>query len=197
MPIAGSISTWSRPFLCELAEGRETVVDFRLRIFWLAFLAGRVLSFWAMRTGLEPWVLVACAVAGVIVLGNLAGVNLLSNASAGMTVLGLCFGPLLPGIFGLIHATLPHPGLILGSALGAATLWHLLVDPALSRTLKPWSPRQIMRGSMVVTLGMSAMLLLVALMQPEPVTTPRPVHEVAKKQSLRDVFRKLFVRLKG
>jgi hypothetical protein len=155
-----------------------------------------VLSFWAMRSGLEPWVLVACAVAGVVVLGNLAGVNQLSTGGTGLTILGLCFGPLLPGIFGLIHAILPHPGLILGSALGAATLWHLLVDPALTRTLAPWSPRQMMRGTMLVALGLSATLLLVALMQPEPVTTPRSVHEIAKKDTLRTFLRKLFVRHK-
>jgi fucose permease len=196
IPIASSIETWSRPLLRELCGNREPVVAFRQRVFWLAFLAARVLSFWAMRTGLESWVLVACAVAGVIVLGNLAGVNQLSTGATGLTVLGLCFGPLLPGIFGLIHAILPHPGLILGSALGAATLWHLLIDPALARTLQPWSPRQMMRGAMLVTLGLSAMLLLVALMQPEPVTTPRPVHEVAKKDTLRTFLRKLFVRQK-
>ena len=196
LPIASSIEAWSRPFLRDLAEGRESVVDFRMRFFWLAFLAARVLSFWAMRTGLEAWVLVACAVGGVIVLGNLAGVHQLSSASTGLTIVGLCFGPLLPGIFGLIHANLPHPNLILGSALGAATLWHLLVEPALARTLEPWSPRQLMRGAMLVALGLSATLLLVALMQPDPVTTPRSVHEIAKKDTLRTFLRKLFVRHK-
>ena len=200
VPIASTLETWSRPFLRELAEGREPVVDVRLRFFWLAFLTARVLSFGAMRSGLEPWVLVACAVAGVVVLGNLAGVNQLSTGGTGFVVLGLCFGPLLPGILGLLHSIPLHSGLILGSALGAATLWQLLVDPALTTMVKSCSPRQRMRGSMLAALGLCATLLLVALMQPEPVTSLRPVHETAKKQTLRDVMRgvmqKIFVRHK-
>jgi hypothetical protein len=184
IPIASSIDGWARPFVRELAEGREPVVDFRLQIFWLAFLAARVISFWAMRSGLESWVLVGCGVAAVVVLGNLAGVNQLSAGGTGLAVLGLCFGPLLPGIFGLIHAVMPHPGLILGSALGSAALWHLLVDPAMSRMLEPCPPRHLMRGSMLVVLGLCATMLLVALTLPEPATTPRPPREITKKRTL-------------
>ena len=196
MPIAASIETWSRPFLQELADGREPVVDFRMRGFWLAFLAARVLSFWAMKSGLEPTVLVACAVVAVIVLGNLAGVQQLSTGATGFTVLGLCLGPLLPGIFGLIHTMTPQPGLFLGSALGAATLWHLVVDPAMARTLGRWSPRPMMLASMLATLALSATLLLVAVTQPDRIRSPHPAHEIAKKDSIRTFLRKLFVRQK-
>ena len=195
IPIASSIETWSRPLLRELCGDREPVVDFRQRLFWLAFLAARVLSFWAMRSGLEPWVLVTCA--GRRHRARQSGRSQSAiDRGTGLTVLGLCLGPLLPGIFGLIHAILPHPGLILGSALGAATLWQLLIDPALARTLQTWSPRQMMRGAMLRDAWTGAMLLLVALTQPEPATTPRPVHEVAKKDTLRTFLRKLFVRQK-
>ena len=139
---------------CARAGNRPST--FACRVFWLAFLAAGCCRSGPVRSGLEPWVLVACAVAGVIVLGNLAGVNPACRPALtpSLTVLGLCFGH-LPGIVGLSHAVLPHPGLILGSALGAATLWHLLVDPALTRTLAPWSPRQLMRGTMLVALGLS------------------------------------------
>jgi hypothetical protein len=197
LPIASSIEAWSRPLIRELADGREPAVDRRLNLFWIAFLASRILPYFAMRSGLEAWVLVACAVAGVIVLGNLAGVHQLSSASVGLTIVGLSFGPLLPGIFGLIHSNLPHAGLVLGSALGVATLWHLLGDPVLGRMLSSWSPRSTMRVLLLPWLGLCATLLLAALMQPEPVKTPRAPREIAKKNTLGTYLRKLFTRHKS
>ena len=51
-----------------------------------------------------------------------------------------------------------------------------------------------MRASMLTMLGLSSLLLLVALMQPEPPSAPRPFREPVKREVLKNIWRAIFQR---
>ncbi|MCI0682722.1 MAG: hypothetical protein L0Y71_11535 [Gemmataceae bacterium] len=162
-PIESALDIWSGPFLNELGyrnrPGRMMLVG-----FWLAFLIARLAMWFLMGPRNEIWLLFLCALTSAIVLGNLVGAYGASAGGTGFWLVGACYGPLLPGILGLLlEASVGSQGLAVGSVLAVAGLHDALAHPIMQRTMHAREVRKAMRIPLLMTLLMLAPLLIYGL----------------------------------
>jgi len=164
LPVECCLESWSGPFLRDLGDRRSA--ESRIFVFWCAYLGARLATFWMVRTGFEPWFLLTCAAASAMILGNLVGTYGPSSGRFGFWCVGFCYGPLLPGFLGLFGQTFPDQfGVILGLLLALGTLYNAILSATLHRYVLHHTPREAMRVPVVLTLLLSAPLLLVTLMK--------------------------------
>jgi MFS family permease len=163
LPVESCLEVWSGPFLRDLGDRRY--LRSRIFGFWCAYLAARFATFWLVRTGFEPWFLLACTAVSAMILGNLVGAYGPSSGGFGFLCVGFCYGPLLPGFLGLFAQTFPDRiGLIVGCLFAAGAIYHVLLGPILHRYTLNHTPREAMRVPVVLTLLLAAPLLLATLM---------------------------------
>jgi fucose permease len=193
IPVESCLGAWSDPFVRELAGTNEHGVRTRFIAFWIAFLGARLFVWWFLGPGYEAWFLLVCAFVSAMTVGNLVGAYALSSGTVGFLAVGFCYGPLLPGLLGMMHGLFSHPGTLLGTLLAAGCLYQFALNPFVCRQLQRHTPRQAMRLPMALMLLLCVPLLTVAMMREPPPTAPRPV---PAKRSLNPAawFRSLFHR---
>lgn len=163
-PVESCLEIWSGPFLRDLGDRRY--LRSRIFGFWCVYLLARLATFGLVRTGFEPWFLLACAAVSAMVLGNLVGAYGPSSGGFGFWLVGFCYGPLLPGFLGLFGEAFPDRfGVLLGSLLALGTIYRTALGPVLHRYALRHSPREAMRVPAVLTLLLAAPLLLVTLLR--------------------------------
>ncbi|MFO0863902.1 MAG: MFS transporter [Gemmataceae bacterium] len=170
-PAETCIESWVRPFLADLGyEDRR--LSFRLAVFWGMFLFGRF-AFGFVRTGWEGAVLAIAAFLVATILGNVRGTYQNRAGTWALWLAGLCFGPILPGLLGLLLGFYPEtPGILLGVALGISGLHHAFLEPWLVEKAKRTSPREALRLPLALLLVSSVPMLLAAALNPNPQHPP-------------------------
>jgi len=164
-PIESALDIWSGPFLQELGyrnrPGRTMLIG-----FWLSFLIARLAMYFLMGPLNEIWLLFFCALTSAIVLGNLVGAYGASAGGTGFWFVGACYGPLLPGVFGLLlEVSQGSQGLALGCMLAVAGLHDALAHPLMGHTMHARPVRAAMRIPLIMTLLMLAPLLVFELVR--------------------------------
>lgn len=161
-PVESCVETWCEPLLREI--GRSATRP--LFGFAVAYLGARAFVWWFPKTGLEPWLLLTATLVSAMVLGNLTGAREASAGRWGFILAGACYGPLIPGFLGMAAAPFPgHVGAIVGWLLAMAALYRALLIPALHRYLKRHPVREAMRWPILLTLAISAPLLVATLIR--------------------------------
>lgn len=164
IPVECGLRSWIEPFAGDLRDRRPAVVRTRLIGFWAAYLAARLVTYWFVRTDFESWFLMGCALVAAMTLGNLVGTYASSSGSLGYWLVGFCLGPVLPGLLGMLENAAPGRfGLVVGVLLSLAAVYQTLVGPVLAKSTR--SPREAMRLPILVTLALTAPLLLATLLK--------------------------------
>jgi hypothetical protein len=161
--IENCLDVWPAPYLKDIGHS-ERGVAFGLTAFWVAFLAARLLVgiFGSLGTG--TWLLLILALLAASALGNLVGAYGRSSGSFGFWLVGLCYGPLLPGALALVPVVTPdRPAAALGVLLALSGLDTLLVRPYLIAYAQQHPARAVMRVPTVLALLLAAPLLVLAL----------------------------------
>lgn len=173
-PAETCIESWARPFLADLGYS-ERKLAIRLAGFWGMFLFGRFI-FGFVRTGWEGAVLALAALLCASFLGNVRGTYQNRAGTWGLWLAGLTFGPILPGLLGLLLGFYPEtPGMLLGVALGISGLHHAFLEPWLAEKARQTSPREALRLPLALLLVSSVPMLLAAALNPNPQYPPTRV----------------------
>lgn len=137
--------------------------------FALAFLGSRaILALVPLTPRGAPWLLWGLLAAGAVLLGNLAGFfhqpQRLAGPLAFLTLLGLCLGPVLPGLFGCTWQGLHGAyGTSTGLLLTALALADLGLAPLGGYWSRRWSGRSKLILVMVLILILLAPLLVLCV----------------------------------
>lgn len=170
-PLEAALSLWTFTLLAERGQ-EESEATGLLAGFWIAFLTARLLAavgqhlyFWA-----EWWdrtLIVAPPLLTAVLLGNLAGASHRGRPRAGLIVLGLLLGPVLPTLLGLVfrHVAPTEQGTAYGLVFAAGSLGSLLLAPFLvPRTHRPL--QTALRLPILLALLVTAVALVLGLMTP-------------------------------
>ncbi len=172
VPLEASISWWTFTLLCERKQDERAATGL-LYGFWSAFLASRLLaavlqhissfsaSFW------ERALIVLLPLLAAVLLGNLAGADPRGRLRAGLILLGLLLGPILPTLLGAIFRAAPDVkgtsyGLAFaGGSLGSLVLAHLVAPLSAGR-----HPLSALRLPIFLALLATAAALVLGLIMP-------------------------------
>jgi MFS family permease len=137
-------------------------------IFWLAFIATRAAAAWwfYQYPGHGLAVTIGLLIASAIILGNLTTGYMIGGGSLGFWLVGACYGPLLPGLLGVVLdlTARPLPATLLGALLALCGLDTLLVRPLMSRFGRGRAARSVMCVPTVLAILLAAPLLLLAFL---------------------------------
>lgn len=163
---------WPEAYLKDLGyEGGGLQVG--LHVFWIAFIGSRAAAAWWLYENANPlhpnyafaFTLVLFCLSALI-LGNLASGFDFGGGSIGFWLLGVSYGPLLPGLLGIAldlngGADAPLPTWAFGLLLALSGLDTLLVRPALGVFATGRAVRYVMRAPAFLALLAAAALLVV------------------------------------
>ena len=156
------LDVWPQQYLGEIGySGRGRTVA--LVVFWAAFVGMRLAMGW-LHPGYEVWLLLALVLGSAFAMGNLAGAYGGSSGSIGFWLVGLCYGPLLPGFLALV-LDFGLPATALGYMLALSGLDTLIVRPLMTRYAKGHAARAVMAVPTVLALVLAAPLLVLALIR--------------------------------
>lgn len=170
-PLEASLSVWTFRLLGERGQdGRQT--RGLLTGFWVAFVASRLLAALAQHADyLTEWwdrpLVVFFPLLAAVLLGNLAGASHRGRPRAGLILLGVLLGPVLPMLLGLVfrHVAPTEQGLAYGIIFAAGSLGSLLLSPLVARRTE--QPRlTILRLPILLALLLTAATLVMGLMMP-------------------------------
>lgn len=161
-PLEHSLDVWPKPFLAELGYTGRAITTL-LAGFWFWFLVMRLVMGYVYLQGMEIWLVFVLALIPSMVLGNLVGAYARSSGYFGFWVIGACYGPLLPAFLGTTMHRFDNRCLILGLMLMIDSLCAIIVAPAFERYLRGHTARQAMRIPLIFGLFLSAVILVLAL----------------------------------
>lgn len=151
-------------------NGAATTPIVRLVVFWGMFLLGRF-AFGFVRTGWEAAILALLAFVSAAMLGNVRGTSHVRSGTLWLWLAGLTFGPILPGLLGMLLSYYPDsPGLVLGVPLALSGLHHAFVEPKLAARAERMTPRDALRLPLGLLLVSSVPIFLAASLNPLPET---------------------------
>jgi MFS family permease len=159
---------WPDSYLKEIGyEGKGLQVG--VTIFWLAFVGSRAAAaWWLYEHPGHGFVLTLMLLAiSALILGNLAGGFEFGSGSFGFWLLGICYGPLLPGFLGIAmdySASKILPASALGVLLALSGLDTLVLRPFLSAATSSYKPRSVMFLPTILALVASIVLLALSFM---------------------------------
>lgn len=153
---------WPESYLKEIGyEGRGLNVG--LLVFWVTFVGARVAAAWLFyeHPGFGPPVTLILLMASAVILGNLAGGFEFGSGTLGFLLLGVCYGPLLPGFLGIaLDFGSPLPTSALGVLLALSGIDTLVLRPFLGAAIRNFKARSVMYVPTIVALLASAVLLV-------------------------------------
>jgi hypothetical protein len=169
VPLEASISLWTCNLLAERGQDERRASGL-LSGFWAAFLVSRLLTALALHGYyLSEWwercLVVVAPLLAAVILGNLAGSAHRGRPRAGLILLGLLLGPVLPTLLGLIFRQVAsaEQGLAYGIVFAAGSLGSLLWTPLLApRTGQPL--QTALRLPIFLALLLTATALVLELM---------------------------------
>lgn len=170
VPLEAAISLWTFTLLAERGHEEREATGL-LFGFWAAFMASRLLvalaqhMFW-MTEWWDRLLIVVPPLLAAVLLGNLAGASHAGRPRAGLILLGLLLGPVLPTLLGLIfHAVPAAPGTAYGLVFAAGSLGSLVLAPLVKLPSRP--PLQTaLRLPIFFALVVTAAALVMELMIP-------------------------------
>lgn len=151
---------WPDSYLKEIGyEGRGLQVG--VTIFWLAFVGSRAAAAWWLYEHPSHGfnlTIILLAVSAVI-LGNLAGGFEFGSGSLGFWLLGVCYGPLLPGFLGIAMDYRGLPVSALGILLALSGVDTLVLRPFLGVATSRFRARSVMYLPTLLALVATGVLL--------------------------------------
>jgi MFS family permease len=166
--IENCLEFWPESFLKQIGFG-ESGIKGSLLIFWLAFIGARVFVGFFLHTSgqvSEIWLLAVLLFISAICIGNLVGANEWSSGILGFWMIGLCYGPLLPGFLGLALKLFPGlPGTALGVLLALSGLDTLLVRPLMAHLTAKHPARKVMFVPTLLAVVLLAPLVLLGMLR--------------------------------
>ncbi len=170
-PLEAAISLWTCTLLAERGRDEGEAVGL-LSGFWVAFMASRLLAavgqhfdFWTERWDLG--LIVVLPLLAAVLLGNLTGASYSGRPCAGLMLLGLLLGPVLPTLLGLVFRRVAptEQGTAYGLMFAAGSLGSVLLAPMLAPRTHP--PLQTaLRLPIFLALLVTAIALVLGLMMP-------------------------------
>ncbi len=133
-PLEAAISLWAFTLLVERGKQEHEATGL-LSGFWAAFMASRLLVAVAQHMDfLSEWwyhsLIVLSPLLAAVLLGNLAGASHRARPFAGLVLLGLLLGPVLPLLLGLVFRAAPEEqGTAYGLVFAAGSLGTVLLAP--------------------------------------------------------------------
>jgi fucose permease len=162
-PLEAALTTWTPAYLKELGHPQATAPVLWWS-FWGAFLAARIVIALFIQSGFAPWFIPVLVLLVAITLGHLVGAYSPANGSLALVLLGLCLGPLLPTVVGLVLQKFPaERGAAVGVILASTTLGALLLCPIIDTYARGTSARVVMRIPLGIALAMMGAGLGLAL----------------------------------
>jgi fucose permease len=154
-PLEGALTAWTPAYLKELGHPRATAPSL-LWSFWGIFLAARLIAAMFVQPGFAPWFIPVLVLLAAITLGHLVSAYGPANAGAGLLLIGVCLGPLLPTIVGLVLQMFPGQwGTGVGVTLACTALGGLLLSPLIDSYARRNSARVAIR----IPLGLTLMMM--------------------------------------
>ncbi len=159
-PLEGALGTWATTYLTELRyQPRRAAL--LLSGFWLAFLAGRLLTALLQERGVFPrgtegWLIAGLALAAGVLLGNLAGTLNRENAAIGLLAVGLVLGPIFPTLVGMLFSHVgghTQHGTAYGAMFAIGATGNLVLPPLIGAYARR-------RGSVRVALRIPTLVAL-------------------------------------
>jgi fucose permease len=170
VPLEASISLWTFTLLGERGQDEREARGL-LSGFWAAFVVSRLLTalvehFYDLSEWWDRCLVVVPPLLAAVLLGNLAGASHRGRPRAGLILLGLLLGPVLPTLLGLIFRHIAaEQGLAFGIVFAAGSLGSLLLAPLLApRTPQP--RQTALRLPIFLALLLTATALVLGLMTP-------------------------------
>lgn len=170
VPLEASIHSWTFTLLSERKQDQRGATGL-LYGFWGAFLASRLLAALIQHTSSfsptlwESVFVVILPLLAAVLLGNLAGADQRVRPRAGLILLGLLLGPILPSLLGAVFRAAPEEkgttyGLAFaGGSLGSLVLAHLVTPLSAGR-----HPLSALRLPIFLALLVTAAALVLGLM---------------------------------
>jgi fucose permease len=170
-PLENMLIVWAPSYLSGLGHS-ERRAAWLMTGFWVAFLAGRLLSAGLLqrgplRPGLEAGAVVVLALLTAVALGNLAGTTNRGGAIGYLLLAGLCLGPVFPTLMGLVFERYPgERGTAFGLMFAAGGLGSALFVPLLGVYARRVTIQRAMRLPTMVALALAAAALVLGLSLP-------------------------------
>lgn len=162
---------WPENYLKELGY-RPGGLRASLAIFWLAFITARAAAAWWLHE--HPThsfaLTVGLLILSAILLGNLSSGYEIGGGSLGFWLVGICYGPLLPGLLGIALdqaakiSAKPLPAALLGVLLALSGLDTLVVRPLIGGFGKDRAARSVMWAPTILAIVLAVPLLLLAFL---------------------------------
>lgn len=156
------LAVWPTQYLAELGYGSR-LRAVALAVFWALFLGMRLAMGW-LHPGGETWLLLVLVLASAFALGNLVGAYGTHSGGVGFWLVGLCYGPLLPGFLALV-LDFGLPATALGYLLALSGLDTLIVRPLMTAYARRHPARAVMAVPTVLALVLAAPLMVLALLR--------------------------------
>lgn len=172
-PLESTIVTWTTTYLTDLGYG-ERRAAWLLSGFWLSFLASRgAAAFLELRLEanrhfnllrLEPWLILICALAVAVALGNLAGAAKRSSAVWGLMIVGFFCGPIYPTLVATVFRYFKdEPGTAFGAMYAVGAFGSLLVAPLMGVYVRQTTVQRSWRIPMFIALALTAVALVLGV----------------------------------
>jgi len=171
-PLESALAGWASPYLRDLGY-RERGAMWLVAAFWLVFLAARLIAafaftHWEWSPGVDAGFIVLLALLGGVALGNLAGAAGKEAVGFGLLLVGLCLGPILPTLVGLVFERFPNErGTAIGALFSVSALGSAVMLPVIGTYAKRSSVQRALRVPMVVALALAAAVLVFGLLLTE------------------------------
>jgi fucose permease len=164
-PLEFAVATWGATYLITDQGYSERRAAGFVWLFWLAFLASRLLLTAGLHLGIlrETWaplLVFLLALVASMALGNLAGGARARAAASALVMLGAALGPIFPTLTALTLVHFPETrGTAFGAMYAVGSLGSLLLMPLLAILVRE---QRVVRGLRLLA-PLSLILVVVAL----------------------------------
>ncbi|HMF13376.1 MAG TPA: MFS transporter [Gemmataceae bacterium] len=168
-PLEFAVGTWATTYLIE-HEYSDRRAARLLSGFWLAFLAGRLLTAYlqdkyVLRDSGDVALIVVLGLAAAVVLGNLASAPANRKTGWGLLFLGLILGPIFPTLVGIVLKLNHPPGTAYGTMFAIGSLGGLVLAPLIGLYARGRTVQVAMRIPMALGLLMAAAATVLGLVR--------------------------------
>lgn len=163
--VESGVPVWAGSYLREVGASTSRAA-FWVALFWVGFLAARLLTALLLGTSGTAWLVFILALLAAATLGNLSGVYQQTGSGVGLVIVGLSLGPILPSLVGMALRAFPaHPGAACGVLFALGTVGVQVIPNPVNPSATHHSPRRAMWLSMAFTLILTNLALALALIR--------------------------------